>query len=151
MGIQYTNEGKDIIKRFDDLTPWDKGDMIKYLVNKSMTEEEIEKYFIEGSGYVYYDSLDLVQEVIDNDLEDEVLDKMDDQAICDYLIHGWGTYENCKYMFENIDSDDAAKMVDEIRTYSLENILETMIDNYPDTCKKIFTKLAENINKWNHE
>lgn len=149
MGIEYSNEGKEIIKKFNDLMPWDKGEMIKYLAMKSMTIEDIEKYFIEGNGYVYYESLDFPQEVIDNNQEEEVLDKMDDQSICDYLIHNWSAYENAKYMFENIDSFDAAKMVDEMRKYDLENVLDSLIDNHHDTCKIIFEKLAENIKKWN--
>lgn len=149
MGIQYSKEGKEIIDKFNDLTSWDKGELIKYLADKVMTEEEIEKYFIEGMGYVYYDSLDLPQEIIDNNQEDEVLDKMDDQAICEHLIYGGSGYENCKYMFENIDSFDAAKMIDEMRKFDIENIIDSLVDNHHDTCKIIFEKLAENIKKWN--
>ncbi len=147
--IQYKKECKEIIDKFNDLTSWDKGELIKYLADKAMTEEEIEKYFIEGMGYVYYESLDLPQEIIDNNQEDEVLDKMDDQSICEYLIHGWNGYDNCKYMFENIDTFDAAKMIDEMRKYDIENIIDSLVENHHDTCKIIFEKLAENIKKWN--
>ena len=78
MGIQYSEEGKDIINKFENLAPWDKADIIKYLGDKIMTWEEIEKYFIEGSGYVDYDTIDFVQEVLNNRQEDEVLCEMND-------------------------------------------------------------------------
>ena len=143
MGIQYSEEGKDIINKFENLAPWDKADIIKYLGDKIMTWEEIEKYFIEGSGYVDYDTIDFVQEVLNNRQEDEVLCEMNDWDICDHLMNHGADKENLEYFLEKMYEDDISDAINDMDRNSLYNILKSIKKNHPDLLKDINNCLFE--------
>lgn len=145
IGIQYSKEGKEIISKFEDLTPWDKAEMMRYLADHVMTEDEIEKYFIEGSGYVHIDDIDLVQEVVNNGQEEEVLAEMNDDDICQYLLDSY--YDNGKgsieYMLERAHWDDSAKAINDMDRSCLYDILKAIKNNHPDLLKDIINWLFE--------
>ena len=81
-----------------------------------MTWEEIEKYFIEGSGYVDYDTIDFVQEVLNNRQEDEVLCEMNDWDICDHLMNHGADKENLEYFLERMYQDDISDTINDIQS-----------------------------------
>jgi len=131
----FNNEQKEIIKRFEELLPWEKGELLMYIVEHSMSEDEIEKYFIEGSGYTRWDDIDYVEGVIDNNQENEVLDKMDDWEIVDYLF---GRYDstnasNLSDAMEKVDEEDVAEALHNLNLDYLKKIVMSFINKYPST------------------
>jgi len=134
---KYSKESQEIFKLFDNLTSWDKADMIKYLSTKHMTWEEIEKYFIEGSGYVRWEDVDLVKEVINEGLENEVLDEMDERDICDYLLRGWNAKENIQQMLRDGDTEDIADAISDLSDYSIKEIFENIQKDHPEVINQI--------------
>lgn len=146
--VIYRPEGKAILDAFNELLPWEKSEMIKELAEKQMTWNEIEKYFIEGSGYVKYDDIDIVREVFNNDLEDEVMDEMDDWTIIEYLSHSWHAFENARDLFKEVDAEDQANVLDDMREVDLENMLEEIEAKHPDLAEKIHNHLCKNIDVW---
>ena len=117
---------KKIVDLFKELLPWDKGEALKYLVNHEMTYDEIEKYFIEGTGYIHRDDIDYVQGVVDNDLQYDVLDNMDDSEIISYLTAGGYASDNLREMIEVMFKDDVATVLININSTYLEDALEEM-------------------------
>lgn len=146
--VIYRPEGKAILDAFNELLPWEKGEIIKQLAENEMSWYEIEKYFIEGSGYVKYDDLDLVKEIFNNDLEDEVMDEMDDWTIIEYLSHSWHAFENARDLFKEVDAEDQAKILDDMYDSDLENMLEEIEAKHPDLAEKIHNHLCKNIDVW---
>ena len=133
--IQCKKEGKEIIDKIDKLTPWDKGELLMYIVSDVMTEDEIEKYFIEGSGYTKWDDIDYVQGVIDNDQEYEVLDEMDDWDIIDYFVNSYDSYRNSsnlKDWIEKSQSEDVSEAIDRVDKKNLDLILDDLYKNHKD-------------------
>lgn len=121
---KYLPEFKEIFDKIDNLTPWDKVDLIKHIVEHEMTEDEIEKYFIEGSGYVKYDDINLVSEIENNNLEFDVLDNMTSSDIADYV------YEHDDIMdelFDLMELEDIVSALDN-RNKTLKNLLEEIND-----------------------
>ena len=100
-----------------------------------MTEDEIEKYFIEGSGYTIWDDIDFVKEVIDNHQEEEVLDSMDDWEIVDYLFGNFSSSSalNLKDAMEKMLPEDVAEALERLNTEYLKHIIESFCNKYPDT------------------
>lgn len=146
--VIYRPEGKAILDAFNELLPWEKGEIIKQLAENEMSWYEIEKYFIEGSGYVKYDELDLVKEIFNNDLEDEVMDEMDDWTIIEYLSHSWHAFENARDLFKEVDAEDQANVLDDMYDSDLENMLEEIEAKHPDLAEKIHNHLCKNIDIW---
>ena len=91
MNIQYTKEGKQIIDAIDELTSWDKGELISYLIYK-LSSDELDKYLIENTDYIHADDIDYVRGVVDSNLMTEVLDEMDDYDILDYILNSFDGY-----------------------------------------------------------
>lgn len=143
IGIQYSKEGKDIINKFEKLTPWDKADIIKYLADNVMTFEEFKKYFIEGMGYVDYDTIDFVQEVINNGQEGDVLDEMNDWDICECLMNHGADRENLAYFLDRMHQDDISDAINDMDKNSLYDILKSIKKNHPDLLKDIVNWLFE--------
>lgn len=146
--VIYRPEGKAILDAFNELLPWERGEIIKQLAENEMSWYEIEKYFIEGSGYVKYDDLDLVKEIFNNDLEDEVMDEMDDWTIIEYLSHSWHAFENARDLFKEVDAEDQANVLDDMYDSDLENMLEEIEAKHPDLAEKIHNHLCKNIDVW---
>lgn len=135
MPIQYSKEGKEIIDKINELTPWDKGELLMYIVSDVMTEDEIEKYFIEGSGYTKWDDIDYVQGVIDNDEEYDVLDEMDDWDIIDYLVNSYDHYRNASNLsdwIEKSQSEDVSEAIDRVDKKNLDLIMDDLYENHKD-------------------
>jgi len=133
--IQCKKEGKEIIDKIDKLTPWDKGELLMYIVSDVMTEDEIEKYFIEGSGYTKWDDIDYVQGVIDNNQESEVLDEMDDWDIIDYLVNSFDHYRNAANLsdwIEKSQSEDVSEAIDRVDKKNLDLIMDDLYENHKD-------------------
>lgn len=133
--IQCKKEGKEIIDKIDKLTPWDKGELLMYIVSHVMTEDEIEKYFIEGSGYTKWDDIDYVKGVIDNDQEYDVLDEMDDWDIVDYLINSFDHYRNASNLsdwIEKSQSEDVSEAIDRVDKKNLDLIMDDLYENHKD-------------------
>lgn len=128
-------EQQEILKKFENLLPWEKGDILTHIVNHEMTEDEIEKYFIEGSGYTRWDDIDFVKEVIDNHQEEEVLDSMDDWEIVDYLFGNFSSSSalNLKDAMEKMLPEDVAEALERLNTEYLKEIIESFCNKYPDT------------------
>lgn len=137
--VIYRPEGKSIIKDFENLCPWEKCELIKYLSEKCMTFEEIEKWFIEGTGYIKYDDIDFVQEVINEGREEEVLDNMDDDEISNYLFGSYSDRNvgNLEYAMENMHPDDVAEAITNLRDRDLYPILDSLKNNFTKDLKKI--------------
>ena len=144
----FNKEQQEIIKKFEELLPWEKGELLMHIVDKSMTDDEIEKYFIEGSGYTRWDDIDYVEGVIDNNQEDEVLDRMDDWEIVDYLF---GSYDsssvyNLKDAMEKMTVEDVAEALERLDDSYLKKIVEAFLNKYPsnfvDLIKFCIDKLA---------
>lgn len=127
-------EQKEIIDKFENLLPWEKGELFMHIVNKSMTEDEIEKYFIEGSGYTRWDDIDFVQGVIDNDKEFEVLDNLDDWEIVDYLFGNFSSSSalNLQDAMEKMLPEDVAEALERLKTDYLKEIISSFYKKYPD-------------------
>ena len=133
--IQCKKEGKEIIDKIDKLTPWDKGELLMYVVSDVMTEDEIEKYFIEGSGYTKWDEIDYVQGVIDNNQESEVLDEMDDYDILDYILYSFDHYRNSSNLsdwIERMPVEDVTEGIDKVDKKNLDLIMDDLYENHKD-------------------
>jgi len=133
--IQCKKEGKEIIDKIDKLTPWDKGELLMYIVSDVMTEDEIEKYFIEGSGYTKWDDIDYVQGVMDNDKEYDVLDEMNDWDIIDYLVNSYDHYRNASNLrdwIEKSQSEDVSEAIDRVDKKNLDLIMDDLYENHKD-------------------
>lgn len=144
----FNKEQEEIIDKFENLLPWEKGELLMHIVDKSMTDDEIEKYFIEGSGYTRWEDIDYVEGVIDNHQEDEVLNRMDDWEIVDYLF---GRYDsssvyNLKDAMEKMTVEDVAEALERLDDSYLKEIVEAFLNKYPsnfvDLIKFCIDKLA---------
>lgn len=143
----FNNEQKEIIKRFEELLPWEKGELLMHIVEHSMSEDEIEKYFIEGSGYTRWDDIDYVEGVIDNNQEDQVLDRMDDWEIIDYLF---GRYDstnvsNLSDAMEKVDEEDVAEALYNLNLDYLKKIVMSFINKYPSTFSDLIKSCIDKL------
>ena len=129
----FNKEQQEIIKKFEELLPWEKGELLMHIVDKSMTDDEIEKYFIEGSGYTRWEDIDYVEGVIDNHQEDEVLNRMDDWEIVDYLFGSYdsSTVYNLKDAMEKMTVEDVAEALERLDDSYLKEIVEAFLNKYP--------------------
>lgn len=116
----YREETSKILELIEKLNQFEKTDLVDYLVDKEWDANRIEQ-LVEGLGYVEYDSIDNVREVIQNGQEYEVLDEMSDYDIADYVINH-GVLDNVisemnnddivnALIFKNIDEDDIADIL----------------------------------------
>ena len=137
-GIKYKKDITPILELIEKLTPWDRNELIAYLWDSLDGESvgEIAELF----GYVNYDDLDIVQEVVDNNKETEVLDSMYTSDIIDYLFNGWGTG------WSSLDESDAK---DVLRHFSGEEIVEYIEENrISDLLDSICKNKKEEFDKW---
>lgn len=132
-GIKYKKDIAPILELIDKLTPWDRNELIAYLWDSLDGESvaELASYF----GYVNYDNIDIVQEVIDSNKETEVLDSMYTSEIIDYLFNGWGTG------WSSLDESDVKDVLrhfsgEEIGEYIQENRVSDLLDSICKNKKK---------------
>ena len=141
MSTYLNEEQKKVFEGFNNLMPWDKGDLL-YALAISSDSGEIEKYFLDELGYIKYDDYDAVQDVIDNGLESDVLDEMDETEICDYLLNGYNAEENTKYMIDSLSYEDTAELISDLSDDKILKIFDNIKENYPDTYKKILLHIG---------
>lgn len=86
--IVHSDEGKKIIEALDNLTPWDRLELISAYVGDKFSKEEYYSAFIEGTSY----ENDPIKNIIDNERDGEILDAIDNvdsQVIPDWVVeHG---------------------------------------------------------------
>lgn len=116
----YREETSKILELIEKLNQFEKTDLVDYLVDKEWDANKIEQ-LVSGLGYVEYDSIDNVKEVIQNGQEYEVLDEMSDYDIANYVVNH-GVLDNVisemdnddivnALIFKNIDEDDIADIL----------------------------------------
>ena len=145
--IQHKEEGKKIIDLVNKLPVWDKADLIKYLIDNSMTYDEIEKYFADELGYIKYDDFDPVKDVIDNNLESDVLDEMDDWEILDYLFNSYSfnASSNLTDFLSRMHSDDITESIDDLNESITNEILDSLFNNHKDKFLEIFKYMSNKL------
>ena len=127
---KYLPEFKEIFDKIDNLTPWDKVDLIEsliskldYDVNKSLISKldyDAIQEIVKDFGFVKEDEIDLVSEIENNNLEIDVLDNMTSRDIADYV------YEHDDIMNELFDLMKLEGIVSVLdnRNKTLKNLLE---------------------------
>ncbi len=137
-GIKYKKDVAPILELIDKLTPWDRNELIAYLWD-SLDGESVAE-LASCFGYVNYDDIDIVQEVIDNNKETEVLENMYTYEIIDYLFNGWGTG------WSSLDKEDVE---DILRRFSGEEIA-TCVEkkDIPELLDNLYKHRSEEFNKW---
>ena len=136
--IQSCKECQDILKLFDELLPWDKKDLISYLID-NMEVGEVEEFCTEH-GFVNYDNIDHVKEVIDNGQEQEVLDEMNDWEIMDYLFDSYDTWRDSSNLADwlgRMQWDAVAEAISKLKDSDLSEIMKELLKDHKDTVKKI--------------
>lgn len=75
--IIRTEEGEKILKSIEDLTPWDRLELVIHLAVKYMSEDDIYKTFIEDTDYdmPYRDYEPEYDSITDNELLDMVFSR----------------------------------------------------------------------------
>lgn len=115
---KYSSEFKEIFDKIDNLTPWDKIDLIKSLVCE-LDYDEIQE-IAEEFGFVKDDDIDLVSEIENNNLEIDVLDNMTSSDIADYV---YGHDDIMDELFDLMELEDIVSALDN-RNKTLKNLLE---------------------------
>jgi hypothetical protein len=143
------SEQQKIVDGFNELNPFDKADLFKYIVDEVMSEKEKEDYFLYGSGYVKYEDIDWSREIIKNGLESEVLDEMDIDDICDYILRDYYAFDSVKYMVNCLDTEDLSKLLTRINRKQLLSALDYIQNNDEDEWNELLEKVNGNeINKF---
>lgn len=143
MNIKYQKEGKEIIDKINNLMPWDKKELLSYLL-ESMDSGEIEE-FCNDNGFVNYDTIDHVKEVIDNGQEQEVLDEMNDWEIMDYLFDSYDTWRDSSNLADWIGRmqwDAVAEAISKLKDSDLSEIMKELLKEHKDTVRKILDVLV---------
>ena len=141
--VFLNDDQRKIVEAFDNLMPWEKGELIKHIIEHEMTEDEIEKYFIEGTGYVKYDDIDFVKEVVDNHLEYDVLDEFFIDYICDYIIENSDASDAVEYIIKHADSEDVANGISSLSSDHILEIFKALWHNNRDFCIKILDNITK--------
>ena len=128
---KYSPEIKEIFDKIDNLTPWDKADLIESLICgvdydwdkidmiKSLIHEldyDVIREIAKDFGFIKDDEIDLVSEIENNNLEIDVLDTMTSRDIADYV------YEHDDIM------DELFHLMKHDRNKTLKNLLEEIND-----------------------
>ena len=133
--IPYKKDTKKILEEIDKLNPFERIDLIDYLVDKEWDENRIEK-LVEGLGYVQWDSIDFVKEIRDQGLEYEVLDEMWDSEIAEYCAeHGIGL----KDMLSELDNDDIGELLSNYDIDDIAEIIVAILNEHKNTKNNKFT------------
>lgn len=119
---KYSPEIKEIFDKIDNLTPWDKIDLIRTLVCE-LDYDEIQE-IAEDFGFVKDDDIDLVSEIENNNLEIDVLDNMTSSDIADYV---YGHDDIMDELFDLMELEDIVSALDN-RNKTLKNLLEEIND-----------------------
>jgi len=139
--MYLNDEQKKVLTAFNDLMPWDRGNLL-YCIAMTMPGAEIEKYFLDELGYCKYDDIDVVKEVIDNGYETDVLDEMTDYDICDYLLNTPDPADNVRYMFDALYKEDQATMISDLSDDDIVSIFDTIKEGHPKAYETIVKHIA---------
>lgn len=88
--IAYKKEGKQILEIYENMTPWDRNELMNYIAFNKMSGDEYYDSFIKDTEYdrtVNDEQADIVSEVINQDLEEDVLGAIDDSKIVEYVCN----------------------------------------------------------------
>lgn len=139
--IKYKKDIAPIIELIDNLTSWDRDELLAYLL-ENVEGESLAK-IVEELGFVNYNNLDVVKEVIDNNQETEILDNMYTYEIIDYLFNGWGTgyssldkndvedilkHLSCEEIASCVDRKDVSELLDYLYKYNSEIFNKWLVD-----------------------
>lgn len=141
--VFLNDDQKKIVDSFNNLMPWEKGELIKHIVEHEMTEDEIEKYFIEGTGYVKYDDIDFVKEVVDNHLEYDVLDEFFIDYICDYILENSDSQDAIEYIIRHAYAEDIANGISSLSSDSILEIFKALWKNNKEACERILDNITK--------
>lgn len=85
--ILLSDVGKRIIKEVEELTPWDRYELVSELASKHLGIEWANEHFRDDDDWQETDTVnDPVGDVFDQGLEKEVLEQMDDDSITEVLV-----------------------------------------------------------------
>lgn len=115
---KYLPEFKEIFDKIDNLTPWDKIDLIESLIYE-LDYDAIQE-IAEEFGFVKNDDIDLVSEIENNNLEIDVLDNMTSSDIADYV---YGHDDIMNELFDLMKLEGIVSVLDN-RNKTLKNLLE---------------------------
>ena len=111
--ILHREEGLKIIEALDNLTPWDRYELLRSYVLDRFTFEEQYDAFIDGTDYARTtndECCDFVGAIIDGDLENDVLSAMDKQIIVNFIVNNGYTHKVLRQEDHDILADAINKM-----------------------------------------
>lgn len=146
IGIEHKEEGKKIINEFNDLMPWDKEELIFQMIENHLGPAEFKK-ICNDLGFVNYDDIDVVKEVIDNGYETDVLDEMNDWEILDYLFNSYSfdASSNLTDFLSRMHSDDISESIDDLNESTTNEILDSLFNNHKDKFLEIFKYMSNKL------
>lgn len=137
-GIKFKKDIKPILEAIDNLTSWDKEELITYLTY-DLSQQELEE-MCDINGFHTYSEEDCVQNVIDNNNEYRILNSMSTDEIIDYIIDECGN--NFSYELSCIfDRLDDGSIVENLDANRIEGILDKISDEFPDEVKDWITEI----------
>ena len=127
---KFKPDVKHILDCIDNLTPWDKNDLVANLLSDAECNGEVEAY-LEAMGYVDYHDIDFVEEIKKNDQCTEVLDEMSDWEI--------GNYVSCHPdIINELDIDDLIQSIYD--NGNIEECLDKISESYSEEFEKWLEK-----------
>lgn len=140
--IKFKKDVKPIIDAIDNLSSWDKSDLINYLV-MNQTSEDYESTREECGFNTELDEDACIQNVIDNGNQNLVMDDMDPRDIVDYILDHLFSVDRTtalNYLFNQLDGDDLLEIIEDIDKKFIPMILEKIRKDFP-----------KEMIKWLHE
>ena len=119
--ILLSDVGKRIIKEVEELTPWDRYELVSELGAKHLDIEWVHQYFYDEDNEQETDTVnDPVGDVFDQGLETEVLEQMDDDSITEVLVK--------KNMIPDIIADLTDEQLNKVISYMSKKNLKRLTD-----------------------
>lgn len=147
INVEYKPDVKPIIDAINNLTPWDRNELITYLY-WTLDGDSVDAIIEEIGGWVRESSIDEVKMVIENSKEIDVLDEMSDYDIAEYVTSGYFKDGLIREIFNRLDSEEIAT---NIKKEQIESIINYLIQHYPkeiaDSITKILTEF-EKLKQW---
>lgn len=136
------DEQKKIVDEFNDLLPWNKEELIVYLIEKHLESSQLEKV-CKDLGFVNYDDIDFVKEVVDNHLEYDVFDEFFIDYICDYILENSDASDAVEYIIRHADSEDVASGISSLSSDHILEIFKALWQKNRDFCIKILDNITK--------
>ena len=126
--IRFKPEVKKILDAIDNLTPWDKIDLHGYLIDTAENTNIIDEC-LSALGYVDFNDIDLVDEIVKNGMEENVLDTMSDWEIAEYACRN-NLHED---ILADVDVDDLVDILYRRRDEDfLTEFLDELYEKHPE-------------------